>query len=62
MDKWTDEKLQQVVNKKGNPLATTDIVCKHFIDAVEGGTYGWFWECPGGGELLDLRPAAWESM
>ncbi|ORY57096.1 hypothetical protein BCR35DRAFT_309681 [Leucosporidium creatinivorum] len=57
MDKWTDEKLQQVVNKKGNPLATTDIVCKHFIDAVEGGTYGWFWECPGGGDTCKYRHA-----
>lgn len=48
MDKWTDEKLQSVVSKKGNPLVTTDIVCKHFIDAVESGVYGWFWECIGG--------------
>lgn len=57
MDKWNDEKLQQVVSKKGNPLATTDIVCKHFIDAVEGGTYGWFWECPNGGDSCKYRHA-----
>lgn len=52
MDKWNDEKLQQVVSKKGNTLATTDIVCKFFIDAVETGRYGWFWECPDGGEII----------
>jgi hypothetical protein len=57
MDKWNDEKLQQVVSKKGNPQATTDIVCKHFIDAVEGGTYGWFWECPNGGDSCKYRHA-----
>ncbi|KDE06607.1 hypothetical protein MVLG_03103 [Microbotryum lychnidis-dioicae p1A1 Lamole] len=57
MDKWNDEKLQQVVSKKGNPLATTDIVCKHFIDAVETGRYGWFWECPDGGDACKYRHA-----
>ncbi|KAK4704475.1 hypothetical protein P7C70_g1733, partial [Phenoliferia sp. Uapishka_3] len=50
MDKWNDEKLQEVVGRKTNPNATTtDIVCKHFIDSVEAGRYGWFWECPDGG-------------
>lgn len=23
-------------------------VCKHFLDAIEGNKYGWFWVCPGG--------------
>ncbi|KAK4047756.1 Translation machinery-associated protein 46 [Microbotryomycetes sp. JL221] len=57
MDKWDDEKLRQVVSKKGNPQVTTDIVCKHFIDAVEQGTYGWFWECPNGGQQCKYRHA-----
>lgn len=46
MDKWSDEKLQEVVGAKGNSATTTDIVCKHFIDAVESERYGWFWTCP----------------
>lgn len=47
MDKWNDEKLQEVVGKKGSTqVNTTDIVCKHFIDAVENERYGWFWTCP----------------
>ena len=53
-----------VLSKAGNPRTTTDvslisketvhfefvkkIVCKFFIDAVESGKYGWFWECPNG--------------
>lgn len=57
MDKWDDEKLRQVVSKKGNPQATTDIVCKYFIEAVEAGTYGWFWECPNGGQQCKYRHA-----
>ncbi|KAK4047550.1 Translation machinery-associated protein 46 [Microbotryomycetes sp. JL201] len=57
MDKWDDEKLRQVVSKKGNPQATTDIVCKYFIEAVENGTYGWFWECPNGGQSCKYRHA-----
>ena len=24
----------------------TDIICKHFLEAVESEKYGWFWECP----------------
>ncbi|KAJ8508591.1 hypothetical protein ONZ45_g9150 [Pleurotus djamor] len=49
MDKWDDEKLQKVVlSKAGNPRTTTDIVCKHFIQAIETQKFGWFWECPNG--------------
>jgi hypothetical protein len=29
-------------------LNIQQIVCKYFIDAVESGKYGWFWECPNG--------------
>ena len=55
MDKWNDEKLQEVVGRKTNSAITTDIVCKHFIDSVENGRYGWFWECPDGGALPRVR-------
>jgi len=49
MENWDEEKLRKVVlSKAGNPRTTTDIVCKYFIDAVESGKYGWFWECPNG--------------
>ena len=23
-------------------------ICKYFLDAVEAGKYGWFWNCPNG--------------
>ncbi|KAJ7471432.1 hypothetical protein B0H11DRAFT_2039966 [Mycena galericulata] len=49
MDTWDQEKLAQVVlSKAGNPRTTTDIVCKHFIQAIESQKFGWFWECPNG--------------
>ncbi|KDN43949.1 hypothetical protein K437DRAFT_236836 [Tilletiaria anomala UBC 951] len=51
MDKWDEEKLNKVIlSKHGNPKSTTDKVCKYFLQAVEDGKYGWFWECPNGGE------------
>ncbi|CAI7994921.1 E3 ubiquitin-protein ligase TRIM71 [Geodia barretti] len=48
IDKWDEEKLKEVVQKKhgGKTKQKTDIVCKHFLHAVEKGIYGWFWECP----------------
>ncbi|KAF9484852.1 hypothetical protein BDN70DRAFT_872120 [Pholiota conissans] len=49
MDKWDEEKLRSVVlSKAGNPRTQTDIVCKHFIQAIESQKFGWFWECPNG--------------
>jgi hypothetical protein len=48
---WDEGKLRTVVlSKHGNPRATTDKVCKYFIEAVENSKYGWFWQCPNGGE------------
>ncbi|CAN6674808.1 hypothetical protein TRVA0_066S00320 [Trichomonascus vanleenenianus] len=56
MDDWDEEKLRSVVmSKHGNPQTTTDIVCKHFIEAVENGKYGWFWACPNGGDKCKYR-------
>lgn len=56
MDDWDEEKLRKVVSSKhGNPKTTTDKVCKHFIDAVENGKYGWFWQCPNGGDKCMYR-------
>lgn len=40
---------------QGNPKTTTDIVCKFFIDAIESGRYGWFWECPNGGSFACIN-------
>ncbi|MCJ1324205.1 hypothetical protein MMC10_000867 [Thelotrema lepadinum] len=56
MADWDEEKLRQVVlSKHGNPKTTTDIVCKHFIDAVENQKYGWFWTCPNGGDQCKYK-------
>ncbi|BGP38285.1 Translation machinery-associated protein 46 [Rhodotorula kratochvilovae] len=48
MADWTEEQLREVLSKKGNPKATTDIVCKHFLEAIEEQKYGYFWLCPNG--------------
>lgn len=56
MDTWDEEKLREVIiSKVGNPQTTTDIVCKFFIEAVENGKYGWFWECPNGGKTCKYK-------
>jgi len=58
METWDEDKLRKVVlSKHGNPRTTTDIVCKHFIDAIETQKFGWFWECPNGGEKCQYRHA-----
>jgi uncharacterized protein (UPF0335 family) len=60
MEDWDDAKLAEVVNqkKKGQgERCQTDIICKHFLDAVEKRQYGWFWECPNGGDKCQYRHA-----
>lgn len=50
MDQWDQSKLETVVlSKHGNPRSTTEIVCKFFLESIDNGKYGWFWECPNGG-------------
>ncbi|KAM9987450.1 hypothetical protein ACTFIZ_005184 [Dictyostelium cf. discoideum] len=53
MENWDDAKLKSVVEKKRtteNKAKPTAIICKYFLDAIESKKYGWFWECPNGGE------------
>lgn len=60
MDEWDQETLEKVVESKGkeyNQNKPTDIVCKHFLDAVEKKQYGWFWSCPNGGKECMYRHA-----
>ncbi|KAL7136570.1 hypothetical protein ABFS83_10G039400 [Erythranthe nasuta] len=51
MEDWDLETLEKVVESKSkeyNKNKPTEIVCKHFLDAVEKKQYGWFWVCPNG--------------
>lgn len=59
MADWDQSRLEQVVLRKHGPgvKTTTDIVCKHFLDAIEQKKYGWFWECPNGGDQCKYRHA-----
>ncbi|GJP32805.1 hypothetical protein CLOM_g193 [Closterium sp. NIES-68] len=61
MEDWDQAKLEQVVASKGaeykNANKPTEIVCKHFLDAVEKKQYGWFWVCPNGGKDCMYRHA-----
>ena len=59
MADWDQSKLEQVITRKHGPgvKTTTEIVCKHFLDAIESGKYGWFWECPNGGDKCKYRHA-----
>lgn len=57
MDSWDEEKLRAVIEKKGGggERVKSEIVCKHFLDAIEKRSYGWFWECPNGGDKCQYR-------
>lgn len=61
MENWDQAKLETVVHTKHNSgknsPTTTDIICKYFLEAVENRKYGWFWECPSGGDLCKYRHA-----
>ncbi|XP_045831173.1 zinc finger CCCH domain-containing protein 11 [Trifolium pratense] len=60
MEEWDQETLEKVVESKKNEYnqnKPTDIVCKHFLDAVERKQYGWFWQCPNGGKNCHYRHA-----
>lgn len=48
---------QEEPEKKGDPLeaaagkrCSSGIVCKFFMEAVDSGKFGWFWNCPNGGD------------
>ncbi|CAD6186072.1 unnamed protein product [Caenorhabditis auriculariae] len=57
MENWDEEKLSEVVSKKHGDANKnkTEIVCKFFIQAVEDSKYGWFWECPNGGDKCQYK-------
>jgi len=60
---WDQAKLETVVKEKEEKAVkagrrcASDIICKHFLDAVEAKKYGWFWECPNGSEKCQYRHA-----
>lgn len=59
MNDWDQQTLEDVVNKKHGSTNTnkTDIICKFFLEAVEKGLYGWFWNCPNGNDKCMYRHA-----
>lgn len=61
MEDWDEDKLKDVVEKKhGEKERTkpkTEIICKFFLEALEANKYGWFWECPNGGDKCHYRHA-----
>uniref|UniRef100_A0A131XYZ4 Zinc finger CCCH domain-containing protein 15 n=1 Tax=Ixodes ricinus TaxID=34613 RepID=A0A131XYZ4_IXORI len=61
MENWDEAKLAEVVEQKHGEaerrMPKTDIICKHFLDALEQNKYGWFWECPSGGQKCHYRHA-----
>lgn len=60
MSTWDEEKLRSVVDRKAGgqgKRCETDIICKHFIEAIEKRQFGWAWECPNGGDKCQYRHA-----
>ncbi|XP_025832454.1 zinc finger CCCH domain-containing protein 15 homolog [Agrilus planipennis] len=56
MDNWDEEKLKEVIERKhgqsNKTMPHTEIICKHFLEAVEKSKYGWFWQCPSGEKCI----------
>jgi len=52
MATWDQDYLEKVIEEKNSKRgpASSEIVCKFFLDAVENRTYGWFWDCPNGAQ------------
>ncbi|GFY45023.1 zinc finger CCCH domain-containing protein 15 [Trichonephila inaurata madagascariensis] len=61
MENWDETKSSEAVEKKrgenGSKVPRSNIICKHFLDALEKNSYGWFWECPNGGDKCQFRHA-----
>lgn len=61
MENWDEETLRDAVEKKhgaaNKTKPPTDIICKFFIEALEQNKYGWFWDCPNGGNKCHYRHA-----
>ena len=60
MDNWDEKKTEQVNKKHGEmekKKPKTQIVCKHFIEAIENNKQSWFGLCPGGGDICMYRHA-----
>ncbi|CCI42904.1 unnamed protein product [Albugo candida] len=59
MDTWDQNKLESVIQEKHGEKVSkqTEIVCKHFLDAIEKNLYGWFWVCPNDGKNCKYRHA-----
>jgi len=37
-------------DRQEKDVTRIDIMCTHFVEAVEKHVYGWLWECPNNGE------------
>ncbi|UYV73772.1 ZC3H15, partial [Cordylochernes scorpioides] len=44
-------------SEKKNIYVDIEMICKYFLDALENSKYGWFWECPNGGDKCHYRHA-----
>ena len=58
-DIYTDARDEEPTTSKtayaddGRQTASqTDKICKHFLEAVESGHFGWFWQCPNGDKCI----------
>jgi len=61
MENWDEQQLRDAVEKKhgaaNKSKPPTDIICKYFLEALENNKYGWFWQCPNGGDQCHYRHA-----
>ncbi|KAM7273145.1 hypothetical protein ACFE04_027809 [Oxalis oulophora] len=54
---WWFRNLYRNFREMAMSCRLPNLVCKHFLDAVEKKQYGWFWVCPNGGKTCHYRYA-----
>ncbi len=60
LSQWSRDELARVVSEKHaleNRNASTHIICRFFLEAVEKKLYGYRWVCPNGGKACAYRHA-----
>ncbi len=52
-----EEDLNKIIGEKQSKYkgSKSQIVCKHFLDAVEKSKYGWNWTCPNGDQKCQYK-------
>ena len=58
LSELSEEELGRLLGEKEKQMmkgSRSDIVCKHFLEAVDKDKYGWNWSCPMNGDRCKYK-------